>query len=630
MEDNGKSREKNNDRYSDWKRQVKEKTGGLGIQFTVLVSFTVVSVLFILLLGFSLYQRFMMRTRVMMTESTVQLMSQTESNFEDYLTAMRRVSDALYYGAIKDKDLAKDNLDSEMELLYEANKDNLVSFAVFRRDGNLVSATPVSTLKEGMDVREQPWFELALNKPENLHFSTPHVQNIFDASSFRYYWVISLSRIVELTSSGVPMRGVLLVDMNYSTIEQMMERVNGSSSYQYFYLCDSNGELIYHPRMIQIGVGKYKENNVEAADLEDGVHEEIFNGERRVVIVGTISYTGWKLVGVIPMSGFRLGAGSTQYFTILVLLTAILALLVINRLVTNRITSPILRLNRSIQNMEGGRVDPESVYIGGPAEIEHLGKSLQGSFRQVNTLMDDVVREQEERRRSELDALQSQINPHFLYNTLDSIVWMIEGERNDDAVFMVTQLASLFRISLSKGRTVISIKNELLHARNYMNIQKVRYKDAFEITWKIPEEILDYCTVKLILQPILENALYYGIDALGDEGEILVEGRKAGDEIYISVRDNGLGMPPEKVEQLLKDEEHEERENKHGSGVGLINVHKRIMLRFGPQYGLRIESEPDEGTTVTIHLPAVPYTDENRRALEHGTWDGEVRSEEKE
>ena len=149
MEDNGKSREKNNDRYSNWKSQVKKKTGGLGIQFTVLVSFTVVSVLFILLLGFSLYQRFMMRTRVMMTESTEQLMSQTESNFEDYLTAMRRVSDALYYSAIKDKDLAKDNLDSEMALLYEANKDNLVSFAVFRRDGSLVSATPVSTLKEG-------------------------------------------------------------------------------------------------------------------------------------------------------------------------------------------------------------------------------------------------------------------------------------------------------------------------------------------------------------------------------------------------------------------------------------------------------------------------------------------------
>ena len=629
MEYDRENPEKVNSGLSKWIGQVMEKAGRLGIQFTVLVSFTVVSVLIMVLLGFSLYQRFTLRTRAMMNESMEQLMSQTEANFEDYLTAMRRVSDAMYYDTIKDKDMTQDSLDSEMSLLYEANKDNLISFALFKRDGSLVCAAPVSTMKEGMDVREQPWFKMAMERPENLHFSTPHVQNIFNASSFRYYWVISLSRIVELTYSGVPVRGVLLVDMNYNTIEEMMDRVNGSNSYQYFYLCDSNGELIYHPRMIQIGVEKYKENNLAASDYEDGVHDEIFGGERRVVVVKTISYTGWKLVGVIPMSGFRLGTVSTQFFTFLVLLVTILALLLINRLVTNRITSPILRLNRSIQNMDGGRVDPDKVYIGGPAEVENLGRSMQGSLRQVNELMDDVVREQEERRRTELDALQSQINPHFLYNTLDSIVWMIEGERNADAVFMVTQLASLFRVSLSKGRTVISIKDELVHARNYMNIQKVRYKDAFEVRWDIQDEILNYCTVKLILQPILENAIYYGVEPMGDEGEIIVSGKKEGKEIYLTVRDNGLGMPQEKVEQLLSDEEHEEREHKHGSGVGLINVHKRIMLRFGQQYGLVIESEPDEGTAVTIHLPAVPYSEQNCRMLEHGQWDGEVRHEEK-
>ena len=642
MEYDRENPEKVNSGLSKWIGQAMEKAGRLGIQFTVLVSFTVVSVFIMVLLGFSLYQRFTLRTRAMMTESMEQLMSQTEANFEDYLTAMRRVSDAMYYDTIKDKDMTLDSLDSEMSLLYEANKDNLISFALFKRDGSLVCAAPVSTMKEGMDVRQQPWFSLAMDRPENLHFSTPHVQNIFNASTFRYYWVISLSRIVELTYSGVPVRGVLLVDMNYNTIEEMMDRVNGSNSYQYFYLCDSNGEsnsyqyfylcdsngeLIYHPRMIQIGVGKYKENNLTASDYEDGVHEEIFEGERRMVVVKTISYTGWKLVGVIPMSGFRLGTVSTQFFTFLVLLVTILALLLINRLVTNRITSPILRLNRSIQNMDGGRVDPDKVYIGGPAEVENLGRSMQGSLRQVNELMDDVVREQEERRRTELDALQSQINPHFLYNTLDSIVWMIEDERNADAVFMVTQLASLFRVSLSKGRTVISIRDEFVHALNYMNIQKVRYKDAFEVSWDIQEEILDYCTVKLILQPILENAIYYGVDALGDEGEIVVSGRKEGDDILMSVRDNGLGMPQEKVDQILSDEEHEERTHRHGSGVGLINVHKRIMLRFGPRYGLSIESEPDEGTEVTIRIPAVPYTEKNRKALEHGKWTGEVQNE---
>ena len=228
MEFDRENPEKVNSGFSKWIGQTMEKAGRRGIQFTVLVSFTVVSVFIMVLLGFSLYQRFTLRTRAMMTESMEQLMSQTEANFEDYLTSMRRVSDAMYYDTIKDKDMALDSLDSEMSLLYEANKDNLISFALFKRDGSLVCAAPVSTMKEGMDVRLQPWFKMAMERPENLHFSTPHVQNIFNASSFRYYWVISLSRIVELTYSGVPVRGVLLVDMNYNTMLHGIEAISNS------------------------------------------------------------------------------------------------------------------------------------------------------------------------------------------------------------------------------------------------------------------------------------------------------------------------------------------------------------------------------------------------------------------
>jgi two-component system sensor histidine kinase YesM len=277
VQDNGGQNSKKNT-FHGQVGKVMERVGRQGIQASVLVSFTVVSILVVLLLSLVLYNRFTQRTRVMMTESTQQLMSQTETNLEDYLTSMRRVSDAMYYDVIKDKDLARDSLDSEMFLLYEANKDNLISFALFKRDGSLVSAAPISAMKSRIDVREQPWFNLAMEEPENLHFSTPHVQNIFDASTFRYYWVISLSRIVELTDKGVPMRGVLLVDMNYSTIEQMMERVNSSNSYQYFYLCDSDGELIYHPRQMRINAGNYKENNAQVCEYEDGVHEERFDG----------------------------------------------------------------------------------------------------------------------------------------------------------------------------------------------------------------------------------------------------------------------------------------------------------------------------------------------------------------
>ena len=185
---------------------------------------------------------------------------------------------------------------------------------------------------------------------------------------------------------------------------------------------------------------------------------------------------------------------------------------------------------------------------------------------------------------------------------------MIEGERYEDAVFMITQLASLFRISLSRGRTIISIGDEVKHARNYMNIQKIRYKNIFSVEFHLEEEILDCCTVKLIIQPLLENAIYYGVECMDGDGEIEVRGYRKEQDVYIEVRDNGLGMTEETVGALLK---KNNRVRKKGSGVGLINVHTRIRLRFGETYGLEIESQPDEGTVVRIHLPFIRYSEES-------------------
>lgn len=231
--------------------------------------------------------------------------------------------------------------------------------------------------------------------------------------------------------------------------------------------------------------------------------------------------------------------------------------------------------------------------------------------------------------KSELDALQSQINPHFLYNTLDSIVWMIEGERYEDAVFMITQLASLFRISLSRGKTIISVEDEIKHAKNYMNIQKIRYKNVFRVDFAIDEDILNCCTVKLVIQPLLENAIYYGVECMDGDGEIRVVGYRSETDIYIEVHDNGLGMPKDMVDALLTEND---RVRKSGSGVGLINVHNRIRLRFGEPYGLEIESCPDEGTMVRIHLPDIAYSSEMVERLEDGKLKqlkGEAENEEK-
>ncbi len=584
------------------KKRIKEPS----IQIIILVSFSVVATVFILIIGVTLYRRFAARSKQMTTQASEKLLGQVAVSLEDYLLSMRRISDAMYYDAIKDKDLATESLNSEINLLYEAHKDNLISIALYYRNGDLITATPVSNEKDDLDVSTQNWFIEAMEEPENLHFSTPHVQNLFYDSSYRYPWVISLSRAVNLTDSGVPMMGVLLVDMDYSTIENMLDRINSDMSEQYVYLCSGSGDIIYHPKQMQIMNNIITENSAEVATYGDGIHEETYNGIKRTIIVNTVSYTGWKLVTVIPAKTYTIGLMNMRYFAIMTIFMALLALLVVNRLVARGISSPIVKLNDSIKDVENGNLQPD-VYIGGSSEIRHLGMTLKTNFEQIDNLMKTTLRQQEEKRKSELDALQSQINPHFLYNTLDSIVWMIEGGKNEDAVFMITQLASLFRISLSRGKTIIPIKDEIKHARNYMNIQKVRYKNEFTVTFDIDEQINDYYTVKLIIQPILENAIYYGVEGMDGDGEIKVSGRIDGNDIYLEVEDNGIGIPKEQIELIMNEDA---KAIHRGSGVGIANVDKRIRLRFGDEYGISIDSEPDEGTKVTIHIPAIKREDE--------------------
>ena len=584
------------------------------MQMTISISFTILSVCCLCLLGVMLYQQFTRKAENLTVENSRQLLNQTTINLEDYLRNMRRISDAMYYTVIKNTDIGSESLEDSMNLLYEANKDKLVSVACYTNDGKLTEASPIATEKPGVDVKSQKWFQDAAGELENFHFSTPHVQNLFDDPSYRYYWVVSLSRTVELTRNGNSMLGVLLVDMNYSSIEQLLEKANTDTSGEYVYLMAPDGEIIYHPKQNLIHMGLYEENNTEAAGYEDTTVKENFHGEKRLVTVKTISYTGWKLISVVPMKSFSMGMTGMRNLVVLLVALTVLAVVILNQMVSARISKPLRRLNDSVKEWEAGNMNPD-IYIGGSMEVEHLGKTLRSTVAQIRQLMDDIVVEQEEKRKSELDALQSQINPHFLYNTLDSIVWMITGERYDDAVFMITQLASLFRISLSKGKTVIKIEDEVKHARNYMNIQKIRYKNSFEVDFQIEEDILDGCIVKLVLQPLLENAIYYGMEFMDGEGEIHVRGYRKDKDVYLEVEDNGLGMPEEEAAELLNGKE---RPHKHGSGVGLVNVHSRLKLRFGEAYGLVIHSCPDEGMMVQIHIPYIPYTVETQKFLESG------------
>ncbi len=591
------------------KRQWRNST-----QMELIVTYSIVFLVLIIALTVSLYTGFSTRMRESSVQESAKLLEQTGKSLEDYLHNMRRTAYAIYYNVIKSKDIAVDSFNSEMSLLYQANRDSLVSVALYRSDGTLVAASPNAVEKKDVDAKEQEWFEEAMRQMENQHFSNPHVQNLFDNPGYQYHWVVSLSEAVNMTENGNYVPGVLLVDMSYTAIKEKMDDVNsGRSDNSYIYLTDPLGNIIYHPQQMQIGAGLFKENNRVVRNYGDGVHEETFQGVDRTVVVDTISYTGWKMVSVIPSESMSALLYNTKAFVVMITAAVILAAFLVNQIVAARISKPLIRLSDTIQNLENGAVLDGRVYDDGSLEVVNLGKAIESYISQIDRLMQDVVNEQEEKRTLELDALQSQINPHFLYNTLDSIMWMIEGEKNQEAIFMISQLAQLFRISLSQGMTMISMRDEIKHVQSYMNIQKVRYKNRFTCEFDVSEEILDCITVKLIIQPILENAIYHGVKDM-EEGEIHVHGYRDGDDVYIDVTDNGYGMSEEEVARLFEDKIHR---SSRGSGVGMMNVHKRIRLRFGEPYGLIAESELDVGTRIRIHIPYIPFTPDNQKKLEN-------------
>ena len=371
-----------------------------GIQSTIMVAFSIISVSIMLLTGIVMYMRFSNLSRQEMIKSTQKLMEQSKESMEDYLMNMRQISDAAYYSVIKESDFSTESeeIQKGMQLLYEANKSRLRSIAIYNNFGSLIAAEPVVSQKEDPNVTKQDWFIHAMDEMENIHFSIPHIQNLFDDGTFRYYWVISSSRVVELTNGVNSQKGVLLVDMDYSEISRMMDQINTLENGQYFYLCDSNGKIIYHPRQMQISDGKLSESSEAAAKSQKMIYDEYFEGKHRKVIVSPISYTGWKLVGVIPYSIFTDQLTNLQCFIVMLMLLMAMMLVLVNRIVSLRISSPILKLNHSVSEHEAGK-EPD-IYIGGSLEIRHLGKSIQNSYKRNEMLMNEIVWEQNERRKS--------------------------------------------------------------------------------------------------------------------------------------------------------------------------------------------------------------------------------------
>ena len=581
----------------------------LSIQSSIFMYFTVTAIIAIALISLIIFQRFTNSLNATIIEENSGIVGQLGESVDSYLRNAMKVSDSIYYNVIKNTDISNDDIKKGMNLIY-VNNDNMIDdIALISGKGELIESMPALRLKDNINVLEKDFFKKSMAESEYINFSMPHIRDLFDRNENSYSWVISLSRAVEVTDEGKATQALLLINLNYRYFEEIFSNVNLGNG-GYVYLTNDRGDIIWHPKQNEIYSGRFNEDNKYAATLKDGISVENLRGKNITLNVRTIGYTGWKLVGVTPSAALGIDGIKFRFFVLFVADLFLFLLAMINAFISDKISNPIKRLDGSVREIESGNLDVEIV-PSGSYEVEHLGKSIKNMLGRIKVLMSDLVAEHNAKRKSEFDTLQSQINPHFLYNTLDIIVWMIENENSDKAVNIVTALAKFFRISLSKGKNIITVKDEVEHVRNYLMIQNMRFKNRFEYSIDVDEKVLSYSSLKLMLQPLVENAIYHGMEFMDGDGEIDVKVFKEDDSLYFTITDNGLGMSEDMVETLLN---KDFVPSKKGSGIGVKNVNERIKLYFGSEYGLKVESEPDEGTKITIHLPAVVYgeNDEDR------------------
>lgn len=479
-------------------------------------------------------------------------------------------------------------------LLFMRNSRNdTVSLAFFLEDGSLLYGTDGALRLTPAEVRQAPWFERALQGEGALSaFSLPHVQQLFfDQRRL----VISLSRSLPYTEQGVERTGVMLMDIDYLRFSQVADSIRlGLSGYAY--LMDEQGRLITHPRLKEINNGLYAEDREAVLKQRVGLSRDSVDGRERQLIISTLNQTRWRLVGVAYADEI-LSLQSAFLRTISVALAAaVLLSLAAASLMAFWVTRPIRALESKMSLVDKGELNIRMDETGF-REIRSVSQAFNHMLARIRHLMDQVLQEQETKRLHELNALQAQINPHFLYNTLDSIIWMQERGRGAQAVEMVSALARLFRISISRGRSEILVSEELEHVRNYMIIQQMRFRDRFVYQVDCQEEAKNLRVIKLIIQPLVENAINHAMAALADQQlHIGVRAYLEGEALCFEVSDDGVGIPAEKLAHLL--------EAKPGiDGIGLKNVHERIRLSYGAPWGLEIQSVEDEGTLVTVRLP---------------------------
>lgn len=528
-------------------------------------------------------------------EKNVQQLRKMSFSIEEEVNDTIELANTAYYQIIKNTDIKDLESSSDLSGFCRLHEGKIIYAAIYDTDGTLFWQNTKCYDRESAE--NEIWFKKAAEEIDTVVFGEP----LYSFTENGFQKAMTISRYVELSDAGITRSGILRFDICMDNIEDELS-IYPASYVDYFYLTNGNGELIYHP------FEKKLESGIKTEWTMNAKQNEIVSFEKNdwVIQQQTIGYTGWKLISVASLtSEIRNSAYIKTGICIIVILMAIIAA-ILDVLIQYLIIGPIMRLSVTMEKFGQGELTVRAKEEG-CGEIKGLSVGFNDMAYKTNQLMESLLKEEKEKRITERKLLQSQINPHFLYNTLDSVIWMIQSKKYEGAGKMVSLLAKFFRISLSQGKDIIPLKKELEHAVSYLSIQNIRFQDKFTFTVDWDESLGDCLCPKLIIQPLLENAVYHGMEGMYEDGEIHIKIYLTENMIHIDVIDNGEGMTEEQIAKVVQGDVVS---SKSGSGIGVKNVNDRVKLYFGEEYGVRIISAPDEGTTARIYFPVRRQSDE--------------------
>ena len=572
------------------------------IQDTLTRAFATLIVLALVLLGslsyYSLHKILIQNAE----ETTTQLVSQLNRIIENYIRYMDDIAlVAINNGEVRDfmsrPDADSPPLRAKIEATFEslrAVRRDIDSVFAITRDGRAIVATSGGALNPTVDIRQR-FLELQAGVvPDRPSVSSAHVENLVD---YRYPWVISLVR--TLPAAAGQSLGLIQVDLNYEVIARLCKDIQLGKS-GYVFILSSSGDIVYHPRQ-QLIYGNLKSERIpQLLALNGGNLNAVVDGRAILYTVVSSKETGWDVVAVSYLDELFRASREAEYVFLMLSLLVLVGAIGAGVAISSNISKPIESLRHSMQAVESGNFDID-ITVNARNEMYQLARDCDIAVKKVRDLIAQNRREQELKRKLELRSLQAQINPHFLYNTLDSIIWMIELGETEGAIDMTSSLARFFRIGISRGDETISVKTEIEYMQTYLGIQKQRYKDKLSYEIAFSSDLYGSQILKLLLQPLVENAIYHGIKNIQGPGFIGITGSREGESMVIRISDNGVGMAPEQL-VALRDGLIEPLPS---NGVGVRNVQERIHVYFGLEYGVTFESAPGAGTVVTVRIPII-------------------------